>query len=214
MKRCFAVFVILGLFFIFGCFPDIIDPDPNPTPTPGTVLVFEDFEPDVSSAFGFTSGSWAVVDGEAHMTVLTGKGTGHAAGGDSWTDYEVEVDIRWQTGHVFGPPARGVIVRARGDVDKVEFWGDQNRMWFRIVEDGQTVEDLIARNNNPLPENCTIKVAVAGNTYRAYVNGNLVSEFQTDLRPTGTAGICVGSSNVAYNADHLWFDNFRVTALD
>jgi len=216
-RRLLAFGLIIVAVLLTAAQCSLLDPgipSPDPNPTPGTVLIYEDFEPDVSSAFGFTSGNWEVIDGEAHTTTDAGA-TAHAVGGDTWTDYEVQVELKWEKPeHSYGPPHRGVIVRARGDVDKIVFWGSQTRTWFAIYKDGERIEDLIARNNQPLPNNCVIKVRVTGNLYQAYVNGNLVGEFETDARPQGTAGICVGNWTRVSDCESSWFDNFRVTALE
>jgi hypothetical protein len=212
VKRCVAVFVVLGLFFLLGCLPDIIDPNPNPTP--GTSLFFDDFNGGISSGFAFTSGTWEETDGEIHP--ITDEGTAHVVGGDSWTDYEASADFRFDDLETLNHNTyRGLAVRVQGQ-RKVVFIGNHSYMEFREYHPdiGPSYERMGFRVTEGMPLVCNVRVRVVGNRFQAYINDVLMAEVE-DVNGrylAGTAGIVVDTwSNE--NIGDSFFDNFRVTAL-
>jgi len=211
-RKLVAVLVVLGALLVMAAQcpfdPDL--PDPDPEPTPGTVLFFDDFEVGVDPRLSLTSGNWEAVDGEIHST--TEDASAHVIDGASWVNYEAEVDTRTEEDRPWLIPYRGVAVRANGEQDYVVFYGSTQSMWFWVYRDGVRDDSYHGKVNQPLPDDCNIRVRVVGSHYEAFVNDVLVSQFDYDGPTSGTAGFRLRGNQD--NQEAVWFDNFRVTAIE
>ena len=216
MKRISVLVVVLGLFFLFGCIPDIIDPDlPTiPDPTPGTVLFFDDFNGGTDPAWQFASGSWESLNGWLHLSTHCGGEDvfGYVAGGEGWIDYRIEAEVEFGSWQPY--EYQGFVLRAQDDLNKVVAWASADRFYFSVFVDGEVTNwGGEVEPGWPTEAAVVAAVEVQGSTYSFYVNGVLRSTFTDSTYSQGKAGVAFRNGRGG-NYDGYRFDNFRVTSLD
>jgi len=178
----------------------------------GTTVFFDDFEDGADLAWAFASGNWEVVGGKlVESDYVNPPLFGYVLGGETWTDYRVDVDIHRDSGTRSCSSKQGIVVRATDDLNKVILWGGGRSncsfgIWFSVIKNGQQVNSG-GWVDPEWPADSHLTLEVRGNTYKLRVNGVLRTEFIDSTHPVGTVGVA------AQYIAGFTFDNFRVTSL-
>jgi outer membrane murein-binding lipoprotein Lpp len=177
-----------------------------PAQTSGTVLFFDNFDNGLSSSWSLASGNWETQAGDLH---LRDGGTGYAyvRGGEAWTNYTVEADMRLPTQYWME-----LVVRATDDLNKVVLGIDQNNMVFVTYVDGRPTDVESTRVFPGGPSECHVLVSAVGSEFKCYVNGTLRTHLEDSRFPVGTAGVAVHGAGGGASTSFR-FDNFKVTAM-
>ena len=166
-----------------------------PAVAPEGALFYDDFSGDLSK----WTGELADIT-DAEKLYIPVNGWVSPIGDDAWTNYTVEFDADYN-----GQPYRGVAFRQNGGSDYLWWFGGEgseiakriNGGWERV---GQASGMGIAAGTHHF------KLEVNGNTFNAYVDGNLYTSVTDDTLTSG--GIAF---NVAY--DNAWYDNVVVMPI-
>jgi PKD repeat protein len=170
----------------------------------GNVLFFDDFEDGLDPAW-HTQTHWYIHDG--WLTCQFGRRYAYVLDGSHWHNYAVDVDVNSQAGQA------GVLLRCSEDLqDFVVFRGSHSALGFKVYRAGK----LESTSNEISPGffvgSQHLRIEVNGNTYKAFVEGHLRSEFVYEGIQSGMPGLEGGS---AYSCPENTprFDNYRVTQL-
>jgi alpha-L-arabinofuranosidase/regulation of enolase protein 1 (concanavalin A-like superfamily) len=142
----------------------------------GEVLLAEDFTDGAADGFTATGGAWAVADGEyvqSDVTVEDARSTGPTAG---WSDYTYEVDARKIAGD------EGFLVMFGVQETGSHYWwnlGGWNNSRSAIQRSTGGSATEVAGSTTTIETGRTyhVKVQVSGRTVKAYLDGELVTEF-------------------------------------
>jgi len=193
----------------------------GPTPPPGTVLFFDDFEDGADPAWkpeSVAQGQWVVKDGAYTIENAPEDAPLRTFVGDStWRGYSIEVDIVYNT---YGDnPWRfdnqvAIFIRVQDENNMVAFFfRTGGTSTLKIKKAGIWYE--MASAGTPNVYGGHILITANGSTYSAYLNGNLIAEFE-DTENSITQGYA--GLQTAYDQSSFWssmvaFDNFSVQAL-
>lgn len=231
-----AIVTTIGVVIVALLNPDLLDmlntaPTETPIHTPAAVMetpmpspvvdgqtatdtpviplpeFFDNFNTGFSPQWENT-GSWRREDDMA--TLKAGVTQGRMVVGDvSWTNYTVEVDVT-SGGDDFSSYLAGIVVHYRDEENFVQFVIDcdypGNSFW-QFVKNGRRYD--VPPTDADLPD-CTpyhVIVTVQDHTYSAYLNGELISSFNSDLFESGKVGLLSGYN---YGEFPAAFDNFTV----
>ena len=211
MKRCVALVAVAGLFFLFGCIPDIIDPapnpDPGPSPTPGDVLFFDDFNDGTDPGWDLTVG-WTTAEENLLQEGGVTTAWGYVRAGADWTDYAVEATVDPRSGRA------GLVARCSEDLQTyILASGTQHNLRLEIYVDGEYFDGTGDYTPGMYEGEQTMRLEVEGEEARVYLNGNLRISFTGVPRLTGLPGVYANRFNVSSSSKPR-FDDFSVTALD
>ena len=170
---------------------------------------FDDFEDGDDFGWGHEIGSWIVSNGEYTATGKSGL-AGSSVGSISWTDYIFEGDLRiTQKGAAhLGLRVHEVGVSSNDLPNGIVLviFPSGNSIYWHVREnwigDPQGIKNLDVSVNRPIH----VKVEIAGDTYKAYVNGILKNTLDDNTYSSGKIAVCV---NLNYPTPTTW-DNILV----
>jgi outer membrane murein-binding lipoprotein Lpp len=172
----------------------------------GAVFFFDNFDSGLSSSWSLASGNWEAQGGDFHLR-NGGDGYAYVLGGNSWTNYSVEADVKTPSSYWIE-----IVVRAKDDLDKLSLAFDQASLLFTTFVDGKGTNIESTRVRPGAPAECHVLVTAVGNQFNCYINGTLRAHYESSDFPSGTAG--VGSHGAGGRDDPTHrFDNFKVTAM-
>lgn len=178
-------------------------PDTPDTPTPEAPNFTEDFSGDLSQ--WVTEGA-TITDGRLQLGTAGGGNTNALATvtvGQCWTDYVLEFDADFN-----GQSYRGISFRRQANGDDYLWWfgdGNSNIQIVKRVSGGwEGISDI--QPGNALIGTHHFKLVVKGNTFKAYVDGQLWNTATDDTLATGEFLFLV-----AY--DTAFFDNVVVREI-
>lgn len=187
-------------------------PTPAPTATPLSPRLLElpwgdNFETQTINDV------WRVVDGEGLVEngrlVSDGRGVTMVAGNTAWTDYIVQLDVSPTTQGLANQHAlTSFMVRVQNLDNFAQFVIDCNTgAWWELVQNGR-----VQAQSSLTQVSCDdmhLELHTIGDEYEAYIDGQLVSGFRSDVFASGFFGLSLGS--FAFEGGGFSVDNVMVT---
>ncbi len=171
---------------------------------------FDDFEDGDDVGWGHEIGSWIVNNGEYTATGKSGVAVS-SVGSISWTDYIFEGDLRiTQKGaahlELKVPEVGAGSKNVPDNGIHLVIFPAGNSIYWHVIENGigypQGMKTLDVSVNRPIH----VKVEIAGDTYKAYVNEILKNTLIDNTYSSGKIAVCV---NLNYPTPTTW-DNILV----
>lgn len=201
--------------------PDPIDPgSPGGGDDPPVLAFTEDFEGAVDGWIQ-AKGEWVLAEEEGSTNIrLPSIGSGSEegillAGDATWTDYIVEARVKAYSNGASGY-ASGIAARASDENNLYLFrlnWANnraqmlkkQNGVWTSLKSTTSAI-DL------SLHEWYTLAFEVKGNSFKGYVNGELVLEYTDDSLQYGGIGVRTYNQEAAFDDFKVWlYDSPRMS---
>jgi len=145
---------------------------------------------------------WEVVDGELECARLDQWSAELVTGGDFWTDYTIEFDLKLLEDH--GPGDFGIIVRVTTSDNGYSFLiGDWIGEPAVYVQRWPDLNMKATRPFGPLETGIWhhVELEVAGSDFNLWINDEKVIEYQDDKYPNGMVGF--GVANYTIRCDNV-----------
>ncbi|MBO4210964.1 DUF1080 domain-containing protein, partial [Micromonospora echinofusca] len=164
-------------------------------------LFIDDFSDGNHSGWSQSGGTWSVVTDDSQVLHQAKADTDNArlfAGSSSWTDYAVQARVKPLTLPADG--AVGLLARASGSTTfhrLVLLPGDQVRL--EAVKSGASTVLGTASRTVGTGTWYTLKIEVAGNTVRGYVDGTLIGSGTSTVSAAGRIGVQTRYATARYD---------------